>query len=267
METSMLAFATDLHDEGLDAVLGNVQERAGVDGLTLAVAYHDARDLFPHNPVHKVRYLEGGAVFFSPDEALYEGLKLQPHVSELARSGDPLGDLCAAAANRGLRANAWAVFLHNDRLGFVHPECATQNAFGDRYLTDLCPSNPDVRAYARTLASDIARYDVSTILSESLHFHGLGHGYHHERYFEELGAVGVYLLGLCFCDHCLEAARRRGVDAEKVHRSVRDELEHRFADDGSSEEPDELTRGYLELFGGEQLFGYLESRKEKIGRA
>jgi ADP-ribosylglycohydrolase len=54
METSMLAFATDLHDEGLDAVLGNVQERAGVDGLTLAVAYHDARDLFPHNPLHKV---------------------------------------------------------------------------------------------------------------------------------------------------------------------------------------------------------------------
>ena len=104
-----------------------------------------------------------------------------------------------------MRVNAWAVFLHNDRLGFSHPECATQNAFGDRYLTDLCPSNPDVRMYARTLASDIARYDVSTILSESLHFHGLGHGYHHERYFEELGAVGVYLLGMCFCDHCLEA--------------------------------------------------------------
>ena len=55
METSLFAFATDLHDEGLDTVLGNLQDRAGVDGLTLAVAYHDARDLFPHNPVHKVR--------------------------------------------------------------------------------------------------------------------------------------------------------------------------------------------------------------------
>ena len=41
----MLAFATDLYDEGLDTVLENIQERAGVDGLTLAVAYHDARDL------------------------------------------------------------------------------------------------------------------------------------------------------------------------------------------------------------------------------
>jgi hypothetical protein len=262
METSMLAFATDLRDEGVGTVLDNVQDRAGVDGLTMAVAYHDARDIFPHNPVRKVRYLEGGAVFFPPDVARYEGL--QPRVSELARSGDPLGELCKAAGERGMRVNAWAVFLHNDRLAFSSPECATQNAFGDRYLTDLCPSNPDVRIYVRTLASDIARYEVSTIFSESLHFHGLGHGYHHERYFEELGAVGVYLLGLCFCSHCFEAARRKGVDAALVHRSVRAELERRFVDDGGSEEPEGLTREDLEPFGGEQMLGYLDTRTETV---
>src|ERR671933_238846 len=228
MQTSMLTFATDLHDEGLDVVLGNVQQRAGVDGLTLAVAYHDAPDLFPHNPLHKVRYLEGGAVFFRPDESRYEDLQLQPHVAELARTVDPLDDLCTAAGERGMDVNAWVVFLHNDRLGFAHPECSTQNAFGDRYLTDLCPSNPEVRAYARALASDVARYRVSTIFAESLHFHGLTHGYHHERYFEELGPIGIYLLGVCFCTHCLAAARRAEVDVETVHRSVRDELERRL---------------------------------------
>jgi hypothetical protein len=264
MKTSMLAFATDLYDEGIDTVLGNVQERAGVDGLTMAGAYHDARDLFPHNPVHKVRYLEGGAVFFQPDESCYEGLQLQPRVAELARMGDPLGDLCAAAGERGMDVNAWVVFLHSDRLGFTHPECATQNAFGDRYLTDLCPSNPEVRAYARALASDVARYDISTILAESLHFHGLAHGYHHERYFEELGTVGTYLLGLCFCVHCLAAARRTGVDAEMVHRSVGDELGRRFAGDGSSEDSEELTRDRLAAFGGEQLLGYLDARIETV---
>jgi hypothetical protein len=264
METSMLAFATDLYDEGFDTVLGNVQERAGVDGLTMAVAYHDSRDLFPHNPVHKVRYLEGGAVFFRPDESRYEGLQLQPRVAELARTGDPLGDLCVAAGERGMSVNAWAVFLHSDWLGFTHPECATQNAFGDRYLTDLCPSNPEVRAYACALASDVARYEVSTIFAESLHFHGLPHGYHHERYFEELGTIGTYLLGLCFCVHCLEAARRTGVDAEMVHRSVRDELERRFADGDSSGSSEELTRDRLATFGGEQLLGYLDARLETV---
>src|SRR5215213_415891 len=234
METSMLAFATDLYDEGLDTVLRNVQERAGVGGLTMAVAYHDARDLFPHNPVRKVRYLEGGAVF-------------------------------AAASERGMQVNAWAVFLHNDRLGFVDPECATQNAFGDRYLTDLCPSNPEVRAYACALASDIGRYEVSTIFAESLHFHGLAHGYHHERYFEELGNIGIYLLGVCFCSHCLEAARQLGVDAETVQRAVRDELGHRFAGDGGSEGPEELTQDGLAAIGGEQLLGYLDARIETVG--
>jgi hypothetical protein len=264
MESSMLAFATDLRDEGVDTVLDNVGDRAGVDGLTMAVAYHDARDIFPHNPVRKVRYLEGGAVFFPPDSARYEGMRLQPHVSELARAGDPLGELCEAAGERGMRVNAWAVFLHNDRLGFVHPECATQNVFGDRYLTDLCPSNPDVRTYACTLTSDIARYEVTSILSESLHFHGLGHGYHHERYFDDLGAIGTYLLGLCFCHHCREAARRRGVDAAMVHRSVRDELERRFADGEGGENPEELTREDLEPFGGEQMLGYLDTRAATV---
>src|SRR5918997_1577618 len=264
MQTSMFAFATDLHDEGLHAVLDNVQHRAGVNGLTMAVAYHDARDLFPHNPVRKVRYLEGGAVFFPPDRALYEDLRLQPHVSELARAGDPLGDLCAAAGDRGLQANAWAVFLHNDRLGFARPECATRNAFGDPYLTDLCPSNPDVRAYACALVSDIARYEVSTIFAESLHFHGLGHGYHHERYFEELGTVGTYLLGLCFCAHCLEAANRAGVDAESVHRTVRDELRRRLSAEPDEERLGELTRDALDPFGGEQLLGYLEARTQSV---
>src|SRR5919112_1631828 len=245
METSMLAFATDLYDEGLDTVLRNVQERAGVGGLTMAVAYHDARDLFPHNPTRKVRYLEGGAVFFRPDESRYEGLRLQPRVAELVHTSYPLGEVCAAASERGMQVNAWAVFLHNDRLGFVDPECATQNAFGDRYLTDLCPSNPEVRAYASTLASDIGRFEVSTIFAESLHFHGLAHGYHHERYFEELGTMGIYLLGVCFCTHCLAAARRAGVDAEAAHRSVRDGLERRLANGESGWGSEEVSRDRL----------------------
>ncbi|HEX2740568.1 MAG TPA: hypothetical protein VHM69_08985 [Rubrobacter sp.] len=256
----MLAFATDLQDEGLDVVLDNVQERAGLGGLTLAAAYHDARDLFPHNPVHKVRYLEGGAVFFQPDESRYEGLQLRPHVAGLARTTDPLEDLCAAADGRGMDANAWVVFLHSDRLGLAHPGCATQNAFGDRYLTDLCPSNPEVRGYARALASDVARYDVSTVFAESLHFHGLEHGYHHERYFEEIGAVGNYLLGLCFCVHCLEAAARSGIDAETVHRSVRDELERRLSGESEDDHSEGVSREHLADFGGGQLLGYIEAR-------
>ena len=38
------------------------------------------------------------------------------------------------------------------------------------------------------------------MLAESLHYHPLEHGAHHERYFVELGTAARLLLGLCFCD-------------------------------------------------------------------
>jgi hypothetical protein len=73
----MFAFASDLRDEGVETVLHNVGERAGLGGVTLAAAYHHGRDIFPHNPARKVHFLDGGAVFFQPDLARYRGLTLQ----------------------------------------------------------------------------------------------------------------------------------------------------------------------------------------------
>src|SRR5438094_10515596 len=81
METSIFCFATDLADEGIETVLDNVQERGGLGGITVAAAYHEGRDVFPHNPVRKVRFLEGGAVFFPLDEARWRGLRCVPPAS------------------------------------------------------------------------------------------------------------------------------------------------------------------------------------------
>src|SRR5437660_1290263 len=44
---SALAFPSDLADEGVETVLGNLQDRAGVDGITPAFVYHAARDDLP----------------------------------------------------------------------------------------------------------------------------------------------------------------------------------------------------------------------------
>jgi hydrogenase/urease accessory protein HupE len=223
MDTSIYCFATDLADEGVETVLDNVQHRGGLGGVTFAAAYHEARDVFPHNPVHKVRFLESGAVFFEP-KAL-RATRLQPPVSEIARIAP---ELLAAADRRGLAVRAWTVFLHNGTLAAAHPDCAPENAFGDRYVTDLCPAHPDVRAFAVALAADVAALGVRTICAESLHYHPLEHGYAHERYFVTLGARVRYLLGLCFCTHCLAAAGRSGVDGDEMRRRARDEIERVF---------------------------------------
>jgi hypothetical protein len=239
VDTSIFCFASDLADEGVETVLDNVQNRGGLGGVTVAAAYHEGRDVFPHNPKHKVRFLEGGAVFFEP-QALRD-VRLQPPVSALART---LPETIAAAGRRGLTVRAWTVFLHNGTLAEAHPDCAPENAFGDRYVTDLCPAHPDVRAYARALAADVASLGVATICSESLHYHGLEHGYAHERYFVPLSARVRHLLGLCFCEHCLAAAREQGVDGDAVRRQTREEIERAFAgeDAGGEPEPDDYAR-------------------------
>ena len=250
MKTSIYAFATDIRDEGVDVVLDNVQHRAGLDGITVAAAYHEGRDVFPHNPAGKVRFLESGAIFLTPDPARWRGVRLQPPVSDAA---DALPELIAAAASRGVQVHAWTVFLHNGALGEAFPDCAPQNAFGDRYVTELCPANPDVRTYARVLAAEVARVGVETIVAESLHYHPLEHGYAHERYFVPLGPRARYLLGLCFCRHCLAAASRAGIEGGRLREKVRDELERVFG--GADEKP-------LALDG--ELAAYARARNEIV---
>jgi hypothetical protein len=262
METSIFAFATDLRDEGVEEVLDRLQ-RAGLGGITLAVSYHHGRDIFPHNPLRKVHFLEGGALFFRPDPRRYENLRIQPHVSRLAQEGDMLAELRRSADRRSMQVHAWTVFLHNSTLGQLYADCTPENAFGDRYLTELCPANPNVGAYVRALCADIAAHEANSIVSESLHYHPLEHGFHHERYFIDLGARSRYLLGLCFCRHCRSAASARGVNADGVRALVREELERVF--EGSAEDPsEEIDRDEIGAMAGGEMAGYMEARQHRV---
>ena len=263
LETSAFVFATDLAGEGVETVLDNVERRAGLGGVMPAFAYHAARDVFPHNPAHRVVLQERGALFFQAEPRLYEGGLVQPAVSALALERDVLGETCRAAAARDLAVHAWTAFLHADRAG-EYPSCSPRNAFGDLYEGDFCPANPDVRTYVRALAADVCRYEVETILAESLHYHGLEHGYHHERYLISLGPVARFLLGLCFCEHCLAAARSRGVDAARVHGAVRAELERALGEGGDLGPADGPTRESLAEIADGELLGYLDARAETV---
>ena len=190
MEHSAYVFATDLEDEGVDRVLANLQERARLTGVTVAAAYHAGRDILPHNPRSKMRFLDPGAVFFHPDERLYRDTRIKPRVSATTGGHDTLARASEAAAARGMHVQAWVVFLHvdwrDDLIGAV-----ARNAFDDPFLTDLCPANPDARAYAVALAADVARYRPASIVAESLSYPLLEHGYHHERYLLHLGPLAV----------------------------------------------------------------------------
>jgi hypothetical protein len=223
IKASAYVFGTDLLCEGYDIVLDNLQQRAGLDGVALAATYHDARDVFPHNPRHRVYRHEGDVAWFMPRLGQYES-GLAPRVASAAGNADVLATLCEHAGRRGMAVDAWTIFLHNSMLATEHPDCATRNVYGDPYLSDLCPANPHVRAYCRELAKDIAHYPVRSLVAESLHYRPLEHGEHHERYLIDLPAEARTLMGLCFCDHCRVAARKDGVDVDALASAVRDAL-------------------------------------------
>ncbi|NKE66339.1 hypothetical protein RAMLITH_10950 [Ramlibacter sp. RBP-2] len=224
MDATIFVFGTDLLHEGWDTVLANVQERAGAGGIALAATYHDARDVFPHNPRFHVYRHQGDVAWFAPQRSRYAS-GLVPQLADAAGGADVLAQLCEAAGRRGLAVDAWTIFLHNSVLATAHPDCATHNVYGDPFLTDLCPANPRVRAYCRELAADLARYPVRSLLAESLHYRPLEHGEHHERYLIHLPAEARTLLGLCFCGHCREAGERAGVRVAALAAAVRAALE------------------------------------------
>ncbi|WP_369036168.1 hypothetical protein [Streptomyces adonidis] len=209
---SAYVFVEDLRAEGPTTVLDRVVNTYGCDTLTVAAAYHRARDVTPHGPARVT--LRGDGAHFVPPADLFDGLRLTPPTQPGAAE-EPLREIRRLTAERGAALHGWTVFLHNTTLGLAHPDVTQQNCFGDRAApADLCPAHPDVRAYAVALACAVARQGVDAVVAESLHYGTFGHGYHHERSFVPLGPLEDFLLGLCFCDHCTARAQAAGADPE-----------------------------------------------------
>jgi hypothetical protein len=219
MTSSAYFFAHDVLDETPAVVLDRL-EQAGLNEAVMAAAYHHSRDVFPHNPRRKVVYMEGGTVYFRPELGRYPDSRLTPRVASVAGDADPLAMLCEAGQRRGLTVSAWLVVLHNSRLGFQAPDYAPVTALGDPLLNSLCPAHPSVREYAEALAGDVARYGLGSIKLEALSYMPFDHGYHHERSFVPLSPNIRFLLGVCFCEHCLAFAASMGVDGERVRERV-----------------------------------------------
>ena len=262
MKTSTFIFATDLADEGFNVVLDRLQE-AHLDGLTMACNYHHSRDVFPHNPVHRVRYMQGG-VFFQPTPAHYENLKIKPDVPAWVQESDPLQKACDAASQRGMLVRAWTNNMHSTIHGTSHLDCTVQNVFGDRYINNLCPANPDVRAYVRTMNSDLARYPLDALMVESICYMPFDHGYHHERCLVPINLLSKYLLGLCFCEHCESRLAMEGVKVKALKAYVADQLDKHLAGDPSDLDGRDLTRHTVEQLGGGDMAAVLKARQATV---
>lgn len=212
----------DLLDLGLEAVTRDLRERAGLNGINIAAAYHAGRFFQPRSPRRKTYLPEDGTVYFQPDSKLWAGRRITPKVAGIVAEGDVLRGLTVARERSGLSVACWTVCLHNMRLGLLHPDACTRNAFGEPSLFNLCPSHPDVRAYATSLVRDLSTgYRPDIVQLETPGFMSYAHGFHHEKDGVGLTAEDDFLLSLCFCDSCTDAARKAEIDVEAARKTVR----------------------------------------------
>lgn len=224
---AIYAYPWDLAEAGVASAVSRFAA-LGLDTVTVAGAYHAGKFLRPHGTAGKVYFPEDGAVYFKPDPKRYGAIKPAPH-SPLAVGDDVLR---ALSAQDRLAVNVWLVLLHNTRLGAAHPESTVANAFGDRYIYNLCPSAPEARAYARGLALDVTEsYPVVGVSLETPGFLPYLHGFHHEFALVRPNRWLESQLGLCFCEHCSSGAKRAGIRVEALRRQVASDIEAYLASD------------------------------------
>ncbi len=234
---AIYAYPWNLADEGVLEVVGTIGA-LGIDTITIAGSYHAGKFLHPHGRGGKVFFPEDGTVYFKADPARYGTIKPVP--SRLVGERDILREIGETSQ---IAVNVWLVLLHNSRLGELHPQSTVRNAFGDHYIYSLCPSAPDVRAYAVALCRDVTdSYPVSGISLETPGFMPYAHGYHHEFAMVRSHRWLDSRLGLCFCGHCVRGAEAAGIDASRLKARVREDIESYLA--GEVDFPEDMAEAF-----------------------
>ena len=218
----------DIHDEGIETILDNLQNHAGNNAAyMLALMHHEKRPLhdnyYHHNPVRKRYLAEDSRVYFTIHPEMYKDSRIKPLPTDrdFLKEADWLEVFTKALRKRGMKPGAEISHtpLDSERGAGEFKDCVQRDIYGEApaygMMTNqqLCWSNPDARRYVCSIAADIAKhYDVDMIQTCSILFNPGRMNAH-----PLLGVV----LGGCFCAHCESRARKMGIDFDKVRTTVR----------------------------------------------
>ncbi|GAB3432559.1 hypothetical protein [Actinophytocola sediminis] len=193
---------------------------AGVSTVAIAAAYHSTRAATPLHPDHQLVHARYAALYRPVREQVWRSRRLRPLAPDWVSTSDSFGVAADAVRAAGLRVSAWVVLTHNTRLGTEFPDLAVVNCFGEPYPYALCPSWPEVREYAATLAKEAAA-DADEVSLEACGQLGLTHLSHHEKTDGAFSPAVERWLSVCCCAACRAAWTARGLDASEVVYSLR----------------------------------------------
>jgi hypothetical protein len=209
-------------DEGVEGVLDRVQDRAGVNALFLATQAFDRgvagrqvtwRPAPDHGSADLSDVHRGGSFVTQHDE-LYAGTVLGPHraADHEVAGFDVLDEVVPAAARRGVRV--FSFLLENTHSGLTRgvanwPKVLQVDAHG-RADSYACLRNPDYQAWWLSVVEDQVR---------SYPLDGLMWGSERQGPLDNALSDGGFArtgTPYCFCDHCLAAGERAGIDSRRA---------------------------------------------------
>ncbi|MDT7723573.1 MAG: hypothetical protein QOI21_149 [Actinomycetota bacterium] len=196
-----------------------------VDEVAVAVSYHSARAATPWSPSGTSVVARHAALYRPVREEAWRDAKLRPAAPDWVSVPDSAGDAVRVLNAAGIPAAAWIVLTHNSLLGTEFPEYAVRNCFGESYPWALCPSQPEVQAYAVTLTAEcLEGLDFASVLLEACGPLGAVHQHQHEKTDGVWSPAVARLLSVCCCTACADGWAESGAIAEDVRNALRTEV-------------------------------------------
>jgi hypothetical protein len=190
----VFVYPEELDHTGPDELAAQVLE-LGCDAVSVSVAYHRARRVFPRHG--RVSVLTQSTIYLEPDRSRYGSL-----VPAGVRS-EALLRFREACDRAGVRFRAWVVGLHNDALAASHPEAAARLLDGSPAGHSLCPSAPEAVEYVAALAGDVAAQLRPEAVDLEAGFHPAWEpAYTLTLSLEPLSERARLLGAQCFCESC-----------------------------------------------------------------
>ncbi|MCP9484451.1 MAG: hypothetical protein MSC30_01195 [Gaiellaceae bacterium MAG52_C11] len=167
----------------------------GCDAVSVAVAYHPARRVFPRH--RRVSVLTRSTLYLEPERSRY---------GSVVPTGVPWEGLLRfreACDLAGLRFRAWIVGLHNGELAAAHPHAAARLLDGSPAGHSLCPSAPEAVEYLAALAGDVAaQLSPEAVDLEAGFYPAWEPSYTLTLALEPLSERARLLGAQCFCESC-----------------------------------------------------------------
>jgi hypothetical protein len=219
-EVSASLYAWELHDEGVERVLDNVQQMAAVNSVYLIGVMHPERrplreGTFPHNPVRPTWTAEDARCYWHPDLKRYGRIKPQLSDHDWLNQTDWAQVLAEAARKRGLKFGIEQshALVDKARAEGEFADIAQRNIHGEithvrDWLRPLCPNHPATVEYVQAMSAElIARYDVDYFQLCMI-------------LFDESVGGRPDRGGGCFCEACKRTAKASGLDLGKIQTAL-----------------------------------------------